>query len=100
MKSRYPPLEHCDFGDDTSFSRNTEKIKNEMCAANPRKQVLLKLMEETYARRREMILGERGIISVSYILDTFPCLKLYPIVSLSNINSFIYLYCRLLKRYC
>ena len=36
------------------------------CAANPRKQILLKLMEETYARRREMILGERGIISVSY----------------------------------
>ena len=97
MKSHYPPLEHCDFGDDTSFSSNTEKIKNEMCAANPRKQIL---MEKTYARRREMILGERGIISVSYIFDTFLCLKLYPIVSLSNINSFIYLYCRLLMRYC
>ncbi|XP_019858453.1 PREDICTED: uncharacterized protein LOC109586683 [Amphimedon queenslandica] len=80
LASRYPPLQH-DFSDDTSFNRNIDKIKSEMCMSNPRKQVLLKLMEDTYARRREMVLGKQGVVSVSHVLELFPCLKMYSIVS-------------------
>uniref|UniRef100_A0A1X7T9E3 Uncharacterized protein n=1 Tax=Amphimedon queenslandica TaxID=400682 RepID=A0A1X7T9E3_AMPQE len=80
LASHYPSLQH-DFSDDTSFNRNIDKIKSEMCMSNPRKQVLLKLMEDTYARRREMVLGKQGFVSVPHVLELYPCLKMYSILN-------------------
>ena len=83
--SRYPALS-TDVGgvscDDVTFSRNVEKIKTEVRGSHPKKQILLQLMEETYVRRREMILGVGShTIPVAQTLDTFPCFKLYSVVS-------------------
>ena len=93
--SRYPALS-TDVGgvscDDVTFSRNVEKIKTEVRGSHPKKKILLQLMEETYVRRREMILGV-GSHTIP-VAQTFPCFKLYPVVN--RLHSIILSVCLLL----
>lgn len=79
--SRYPPISGMSV-DEVSVSRNIDKMKSEMKSSNPKKQILLPLMEETYPWRREMILA-RDSMAVSSILDIYPSLTLFPIVRMA-----------------
>ena len=76
--TRYPPVVGAPL-DQTSLEKHQHKIKVELEKENPKKQILLPLMEQTYLARREMILSEG--VSISHILDIYPCLKLFSVVS-------------------
>lgn len=80
---RYPPISVSSI-DECTVEAHIQKIKAEMERQSPRKQILLPLMEHTFVSRRELILSDNGI-SISELLSTYSCLKLYPVVRIINL---------------
>ena len=74
--SRYPPLRGTGGIDDVAEERNLAALQKEMDRENPRKDIILPLLKETFASRRQHILGDSDDLSVTAILETYKPLSL------------------------
>lgn len=74
--SRYPPLRGTSSIDNVAEERNVAALNKEMDRENPRKDIILPLLKETFASRRQQILGDSDDLSVTTILETHKPLSL------------------------
>lgn len=73
---RYPPLRGTGGMDDVSEERNVAALRKEMERENPRKDTVLPLLKETFASKRQYIIGDSDDLSVTTILQTHKPLSL------------------------
>jgi len=62
--------------DDVFEERNVAALRKEMERENPRKDIILPLLKETFASRRQYIIGDSDDLSVTAILQTHKPLSL------------------------
>lgn len=79
--SRYPPLRGTGGIDDIEEERNVAALQKEMDRENPRKDIILPLLKETFTSRRQHILGDSDDLSATTILETYKPLSLPFVVS-------------------
>lgn len=73
---RYPPLRGTGGMDDVSEERNVAALRKEMERENSRRDIILPLLKETFASRRQYIMGDSDDLSVTTILQTHKPLSL------------------------
>ena len=67
--------------DDIEEERNVAALQKEMDRENPRKDIILPLLKETFTSRRQHILGDSDDLSATTILETYKPLSLPFVVS-------------------
>ena len=75
LLNRYPPLPE-GVSDDASNQRNITALQKEMEKEKPRKDVVLSLLNQTFATCREEIVSNSGDVTVTSILSTYKALTL------------------------
>ena len=77
IMNRYPPVRvDSDFKDAATDERNKKTLLKELERENPRKEIVLSLLRQTFSNRREDVLSESADVSVRTILSTHPALTL------------------------
>ena len=69
--SWYSPLRGTGSIDDVAEERNMAALHKEMDRETPRKCIILPLLKETFASRRQYILGDLDGLSATTILGTY-----------------------------
>lgn len=90
LLNRYPPLPEGD-NDDASTQRNVNALKKEMERERPRKDVVLSLLTQTFAARREEIVSDGSDITVTSIISVHKALTLPYAVCNCTCSNKIYL---------
>ena len=75
LLNRYPPLPE-GINDDASNQRNITALQREMEKERPRKDVVLSLLNQTFATRREEIVSDSADVTLTSILTKYKALTL------------------------
>ena len=91
LEDRYPALTAADPTSDSSYETNMQALSIEVEQSNPRKEIYLPLMKETFLQRREFVLTAAR--SVSEVISAYPALRLSASVCcISPVMHEIYIY--------
>lgn len=73
--ARYPHIDVLE-NDEASNQRNVKELNKELQRGNPRKEIVISLLQQTFSARREDVLKEEDGITFADILEAHPVLAL------------------------